>query len=125
MPFPDADFDVVVAVDIVETLPIPEPALRELARVLRPGGVLICNIPGPEDEIAGVDMQTLDEGRYLFQGRFFYQFLSEKDAVALLTSCGLRVRSIRVHSWIEPAHPNFREIPHTHTSRVFLAERSA
>jgi phosphatidylethanolamine/phosphatidyl-N-methylethanolamine N-methyltransferase len=39
--FPDASFDVVVAVCVVNTVPNPELALDEFARVLKPGGEIV------------------------------------------------------------------------------------
>jgi phosphatidylethanolamine/phosphatidyl-N-methylethanolamine N-methyltransferase len=39
--FPDASFDVVVAHYVVSTVPHPEAALNEFARILRPGGEII------------------------------------------------------------------------------------
>src|SRR5580658_9368543 len=39
--FPDASFDVVVAHYVVSTVPHPEAALDEFARILRPGGEII------------------------------------------------------------------------------------
>jgi len=39
--FPDASFDVVVAHHVISTVPHPEAALDECARMLRPGGELI------------------------------------------------------------------------------------
>jgi phosphatidylethanolamine/phosphatidyl-N-methylethanolamine N-methyltransferase len=39
--FPDASFDVVVAQYVVNTVPHPEAALEEFARVLRPGGEIV------------------------------------------------------------------------------------
>jgi phosphatidylethanolamine/phosphatidyl-N-methylethanolamine N-methyltransferase len=39
--FPDASFDVVVAHYVVSTVPNPERALDEFARILRPGGEII------------------------------------------------------------------------------------
>ena len=41
LPFPDASFDVVASITVLCFLPDAEPAFREMARVLRPGGRLI------------------------------------------------------------------------------------
>jgi phosphatidylethanolamine/phosphatidyl-N-methylethanolamine N-methyltransferase len=41
MSFPDASFDVVVALYVIKTVPDPEAALDEFSRVLRPGGEIV------------------------------------------------------------------------------------
>jgi SAM-dependent methyltransferase len=46
MPFPDAFFDIVVAVSVLEFVVDLDAGLREIARVLRPQGVLIVVTPG-------------------------------------------------------------------------------
>lgn len=47
LPFPDRSFDAVVASSVLEYLADPRATLRELARVLVPGGVLLCTVPDP------------------------------------------------------------------------------
>lgn len=47
LPIGDAIFDAVLARHVLEHLPRPEPAIAELHRVLRPGGVLIAAMPNP------------------------------------------------------------------------------
>ncbi len=45
LPFRDGAFDAVAAVNVVEHVAEPEAMLRQLARVLRPGGVLVLTFP--------------------------------------------------------------------------------
>ena len=42
LPFADATFDVVISIEVLRYLPESAPALREMARVLRPGGILVA-----------------------------------------------------------------------------------
>lgn len=44
---PDATFDFVVSVSVLEHIPDLEPVLREVARVLKPGASFIVTVPGP------------------------------------------------------------------------------
>jgi len=50
LPFPDACFDRAIAAEVLEHIPEDTVALEELARVVRPGGVLAVTVPrfGPE-----------------------------------------------------------------------------
>jgi ubiquinone/menaquinone biosynthesis C-methylase UbiE len=47
MPLPDASFDVVLCQMGLQFMPDKDAALREMRRVLAPGGRLILNVPGP------------------------------------------------------------------------------
>jgi SAM-dependent methyltransferase len=47
LPFPDGSFDVVSAFDVLEHVVDPDAALREIHRLLRPGGVLVGATPDP------------------------------------------------------------------------------
>jgi len=58
LPFADASFDLVTSLDVVEHIEDDVAALRELHRVLRPGGLLLVAVPafgflwGDQDEIS-------------------------------------------------------------------------
>lgn len=45
LPFQDASFDRVVAAEVLEHLPQDEQAMAELARVLKPGGLIAVTVP--------------------------------------------------------------------------------
>lgn len=75
LPFPDDSFDVVTCMEALEFMPQPEQALGELARVLRPGGLLLTtqriNQPFMPDRIwSQAQMQTHMEAVGLAQVTF-------------------------------------------------------
>lgn len=43
LPFPDASFDVVCCLEVLELLPDAQEALKEMSRLLRPGGTLLTS----------------------------------------------------------------------------------
>jgi len=45
LPFPDASFDHVIASEVLEHIPDDQLAMREIARVLRPGGTAAVTVP--------------------------------------------------------------------------------
>jgi len=45
LPFPAASQDAVVAASVLEYVPDPGLVLSECARILRPGGVMVCTVP--------------------------------------------------------------------------------
>ncbi len=120
MPYAADAFDFILLSDTVETLPEPEPVLRELHRILAPTGRLLCNIPGPEGDVAGPGMAAAENDGYLYREQFFYRFFNDQAAQALLASTGWKVVRDTVMDWTEAAHPGFRDHSHQHRSHVFL-----
>lgn len=119
-PFSDASFDFILLCDTVETLPDAVPVFREMRRILAPGGALVCNIPGPEGDVAGIEMTELGEEKYLYRGRYFYKFFRDEEVARLLADTGWQAARSEVMTWMEAPHPGFRSTPHQHCSRVYL-----
>ena len=51
LPFATASFNAVLAASVLEYVGSPAAVLRECARVLRPGGVLLCTVPDPRHPV--------------------------------------------------------------------------
>ena len=74
MPFPDRHFDAVVCMEVLEHVPRRRAFIAELARVLRPGGVLYLSFPNllswsnfvrdPHYQLAGVTALPLPVARW-------------------------------------------------------------
>lgn len=45
LPYGDGEFDIVESLDVIEHVPWPELYLREISRVMRPGGVAVLSTP--------------------------------------------------------------------------------
>ena len=45
IPVPDASFDAVMCVEVLEHIPHPTEAIAEFARIVRPGGTLVVTVP--------------------------------------------------------------------------------
>jgi SAM-dependent methyltransferase len=64
MPFPDDSFDLAVCLDVIEHLQDDRAALRELRRVLAPGGVLLVTVPAYQWLWSGHDEVNHHHRRY-------------------------------------------------------------
>jgi SAM-dependent methyltransferase len=81
--FADASFDVVVTADVLEHVPDDERAVKEMARVLRPGGVLVATVPAHRYLWSEHDEALLHLRRY------------ERDEfVTLVEGAGLQMRKL-------------------------------
>jgi diaminopimelate decarboxylase len=123
--FADAHFDAITLLDTFETLPDLAEVLAELARILKPGGLLLCNTPGLDDGVAGVDMRALSDNAFLYRSRYYFRFVSPDEAAALLDAAGFEPVRAEHCAWIEAPHPGFRDETHGHASQVILVRRRA
>src|SRR5262249_42972179 len=64
LPFPDARFDVITALDVIEHLDDDAGAAREIARVLKPGGILVASVPAYRFLWSGHDIALHHRRRY-------------------------------------------------------------
>ena len=68
LPFTAASFDAVVAASVLEYVRSPAAVLRECARVLRPGGVLLCTVPDPTHPVRWLEWLAGAVARLPFVG---------------------------------------------------------
>lgn len=80
LPFADASFDLVAAFDVLEHVADEGAALREIERVLRPGGLFVASVPAHDWLYANNDRVAGHLRRY-----------SRKELVRTLSSSRLRV----------------------------------
>lgn len=102
LPLADAEFDLVVSIQVLEHVLDPAAAVRELARVLRPGGVLLLStdnrrafitrtLNGPRWLVAFV----LRKRNFRVRLRFPHGSFTRGELVDLLREAGLEVERTR------------------------------
>jgi SAM-dependent methyltransferase len=123
-PYPEHHFRLVAMLDVFETLPSIGSVLNELHRILDDDGHLFVNIPDDSDPISSTDMIPLEDGGYMYRGKYYYHFYSRAKAVEILRSSGFEVVTQQRHTWEEAPHENYRSNAHTHTSCVFLLKKT-
>jgi ubiquinone/menaquinone biosynthesis C-methylase UbiE len=101
MPFPDESFDVVLCQMGLQFMPDKEAALREMRRVLTPGGRLILNIPGPIPLPLNILAEALARNIGPEAAGVVNQVFSLHDTAevqSLLSSAGFRDISVEDHN---------------------------
>ncbi|MBI1975619.1 MAG: class I SAM-dependent methyltransferase [Candidatus Vogelbacteria bacterium] len=78
--FPKESFDVVAMFGVIEHLPRPVPVIREVFRILRPGGIFLGRCPN----IMGLVCMILHEQARTVTGRAHVSYFSEKTLTYLL-----------------------------------------
>ena len=67
-PLPERAFDLIISWDVLEHLPAPERALTNLARALRPGGLLVLAFPN-RDSVKGLVTRLTPHGFHVWAYR--------------------------------------------------------
>ncbi len=125
LPYTDQSFDAVLLWDVITTLPDPLPALKEVWRVLAPGGRLVCNMSDCSEEIELDTNGQKESHTGLYQGQYFFRFLDRDRGERLLTEQGFHVVQAATCRWHEQEHPHYRTDAHDHVSHVFSACKPA
>jgi SAM-dependent methyltransferase len=128
--FEDAEFDFVLCNHVLEHVPDDAAAMREMLRVLRPGGIAVLTVPGPnpalgypedldetaEDLSIGSDAERLR--RYGHSGHV-RQY--GRDIAARLRAAGFRVKAVRYGAHLSPAERRRQGVYEAYP--IYLCER--
>jgi len=88
LPFPDDEFDFILSLETLEHAPDPLLFLRELARVLKPGGTLVLSCPPATAELP----LRIYELLFRNHGEGPHRFLSSREVKGLLYAAGLELK---------------------------------
>lgn len=91
LPFPDGAFDRIIASEVLEHLPDDAAAIRELARVLRPGGTIAVTVPARLAET--ICWKLSDEYHAPFVEGGHLRIYTEPEMRGLLAGAGLEPTS--------------------------------
>jgi len=104
LPFPDASFDVVTMLAVLEHLAQPRAMVEEIARVLKPGGAVVLTVPSkaarPVLEFLAYRLGVVSESEI----RDHKQYYDRRSLFALLHDSGL---AIERHRYFQLGMNNF------------------
>jgi GT2 family glycosyltransferase/glycosyltransferase involved in cell wall biosynthesis/SAM-dependent methyltransferase len=111
-----AEFDVIVAADVLEHLSNPEEALRVLASLLRPEGCLLASIPNVThlSVVLSLVEGVFPRSREGLLDRTHVQFFGESDVLSLFGRANLVARiadRVRVEPGSTEFHSDLRALP--------------
>ncbi len=98
-PFPDATFNIVLLKHVFEHTPDPRAALREIRRVLKPGGGMFIAVPNADYFKARLRPSSY----YFFQpdsgGRYHFVYYTPETLQRLVDDEGFRTVRVHPHLW--------------------------
>lgn len=122
----DASVDGIFCWDLLGHLTDPAPALREMHRVLRPGGSLVANMWTMNDcQTSDPLIKEIAPKEYVDHFDFYCRFYDRADLDALLESVDMPASAVEVQSWWEPPHAGYRDYVHEHESLIFTVRKPA
>jgi SAM-dependent methyltransferase len=130
MPIPDEALGAAICIDVLGHNEAPQRILREIWRVLRPGGYLYTTVFHPDDSSRNDrGMEAIREPHeywYTPPGascKYYYHFYTEDQARRLFESSDFGVQTLGPRRWREKAHEGYREYPHEHESWFSLLRK--
>jgi ubiquinone/menaquinone biosynthesis C-methylase UbiE len=104
LPYADGEFDLALSCGVLEHVSEPEASLRELNRVLAPGGrLLIYNLPNRYSYLERIAKHT---GQY-YHGHLEHDRVYTKgSARAIVAGAGFRVDDVRLRNMLPLSIPN-------------------
>lgn len=101
LPYPDEMFDKVICLEVLEHLFDPKFAVQEMARVLKPGGLLLVSVPNAgyfRDRLLMSFHGLVDAGVTDYANPWkapHIRFFNRARLTAILEACGLRVLTVK------------------------------
>jgi len=122
--FVDGSFDCVVALEVLSHIPRVEVALAEMRRICAPGGYIIGDVFGVRDATRDVNARCISSGLYVDDRDLYYSYYDRDALLGVLRSIdGCVLNSIKLLSWDDPPHGQFRPYPHRHEAWCFVLHR--
>jgi SAM-dependent methyltransferase len=125
MPFLDDYFDAVFCCDLLGHLPDAKQVLRELLRMLAPGGRIVFNVFSTADSVqTDPRMKVVGPRTSIYMDEFYFHFYDERETYNLIDGLPITKPELEHVTWIEPPHPGYREYEHEHASWVVVGSKA-